>query len=132
MASIRSTERLSPFASSLASGQAVNQLETHKQGAGSVLENTFADVLGLLDLPHFWIDALAHLVVLIHMHGEKAKRRKALFAAERKCAFFATYFRKMEAEPFWLLHKELETVMETQTKTKAPRRSVGRRIEEIT
>ena len=127
MASIRSNERLSPFASSLASGQAVNQLETHKQGAGSVLENTFADVLGLLDLPHFWIDALAHLVVLIHMHG-----RKALFAAERKCAFFATYFRTMEAEPFWLLHKELETVMETQTKTKAPRRSVGRRIEEIT
>ena len=119
MASIRSNERLSPFASSLASGQAVNQLETHKQGAGSVLENTFAD-------------ALAHLVVLIHTHGEKAKRRKALFAAERKCAFFATYFRKMEAEPFWLLHKELETVMETQTKTKTPRRSVGRRIEEIT
>lgn len=132
MASIRSNERLSPFASSLASGQAVNQLETHKQGAGSVLENTFADVLGLLDLPHFWIDALAHLVVLIHTHGEKVKRRKALFAAERKCAFFATYFRKMEAEPFWLLHKELETVMETQTKTKTPRRSVGRRIEEIT
>lgn len=130
MASIRSNERLTPFASSLASEHAVNQLEIHKQGTGSILENTFADVLMLLDLPHFWIDALVHMVVLIHAHAEKTKRRKALFGAERKCAFFATYFRKMEAEPFWLLHKELETVIKVQAQK--PRRNAGKRIEEIT
>ena len=61
----------------------------------------FFDVLTLLETPHYLIDALAHLTILIRAVWPKD------IGKERKCAFFTTYFRKMSTETFWLLRKEV-------------------------
>ena len=110
----------------------VPSLEIHKKES-SVVENTLTDVLLLLDTPHYLIDALAHLVVLFHEHAAERKSKRAeLFRSERKCAFFATYFRKMEAEQYWLLHKEMEAAIEVKRKQDAsPSMHREHRIEEI-
>ena len=112
--------------------QPVQSLEIHKKES-SVVENTLTDVLLLLDTPHYLIDALAHLVILFHEHAAERKSKRAeLFRSERKCAFFATYFRKMEAEQYWLLHKEMEAAIEVKRKQDAsPSMHREHRIEEI-
>lgn len=61
----------------------------------------FYDVLAMLETPHYFIDALGHLTTMIHAVWPKE------IGKERKCAFFTTYFRKLDTEAFWLLHKEV-------------------------
>ena len=51
----------------------------------------FYDVLALLETPHYWIDALAHVTTMLHAVWPKE------IAKERKCVFFTTYFRKMSS-----------------------------------
>lgn len=82
----------------------------HKQN-GSVIHHTFSDVLLLLETSHYAIDALAHLYVLcksIVSTTEKPFQKQPIV---HKLAFLITYMRRLEAEQFWLLHKEVYCIL---------------------
>lgn len=78
----------------------VGKLESEKEERFCMM--VFFDVLTLLEIPHYLIDALADVTLMIRAVWPKD------IGKERKCSFFTTYFRKMDTETFWLLRKEVE------------------------
>lgn len=64
------------------------------------------DLLALLEIPHFLIDAMAHCAVMFR-HEYRKEKRKEWMLAERKCVFLTSTLRKCSTEEFWLLQKEV-------------------------
>ena len=64
------------------------------------------DLLALLEIPHFLIDAMAHCAVMFR-HEYRKEKRKEWTLAKRKCVFLTSYLRKCSTEEFWLLQKEV-------------------------
>ena len=64
----------------------------------------------LLEIPHFVIDALAHVYILGKHHVkqiEKKEEKAELSSILHKLAFFTTISRKTGTEEYWLLHQEV-------------------------
>lgn len=87
--------------------QANTSLEFNHKQSGSVIHHVFSDVLLLLETSHYAIDAMAHLFVLCKSILSTTQQSSQIQPIIRKLAFMITYMRKMEAEQFWLLHKEV-------------------------
>ena len=95
---------------SLLSNEALCQFVGEASEQTKVLHYVFNDVLMILDIPHFVIDALAHCYVLMREVCHTNHVQKELKQMLRKVAFFITVARKIETEQYWLLHQEVSDI----------------------
>ena len=103
VASLRSDVVLGETVETVETDISIPSLETKNEGDFRTL--VFLDVLTILETRHFAIDVLAHLAVMVHTALPKD------VAKQRKCLFFTTYFRQMDAESYGLLRSEVVLVV---------------------